>query len=991
MQPSPSIRQFVAFVIALVTTMGIASAQAASVALIPLDRPFLFGYGTWTNKALIADGIVSLRSEGMTPAGGAGVNLNLDLSQHPENSPGLRVLVTKRNTLKTLKLMLTDTDGKTASWFYALSNAVVDMPTDIVPRDGAPLSKPNEAGKTGAPNLAKIMQFQLQGDWGGSGPVDVQVLAINSVVPDANLLAARKAKDDRDSAALAQALRDRLADREKYKTLTPQSPRVAEMYAAAPDVLAIRIETGTVILSSETPYVAQPGDVAKPQKSGPQKLARGGKEIGWLIGPKSDGFVPFEGYTGDKLLTVEADDVTNYHVRSADDAQFANSVVPVSVSRKSKPYDWQQPSGQLAMGHVIYLKLPSRLKPGSTYVVSYDHLNVRPLAVPFKFDPATVRTETVHINQIGFRPDDPVKRAFVSVWMGSPGGGYSLPDSMSFSVVDDVTGKVGFEGKSSARWPADKAETMASTRNFNSTDVVTLDFSPLTKPGRYRVVLDGIGCSYPFDIKETAWRDAFYVSMKGLYNERSGVPLGPPYTAFVRPADFRIGLPDSMPITQSTYSNLDGGDPGKGLVKGDTGVPVPEAWGAYHDAGDWNPRRITHLLTTTLWQVELAECYPAFAKTIKLNIPQTSPACDVLNEARFGLDLWRRLQKPDGGIPFGIETDGDPSGGEVSWKQSMPAYVFAPDVVSTYQYVTLAARLSKALEGTVPAEASTYRSSALRAMAWAEADRAKRMSAGTWAKLGHNVLENRSLAALSLLWLTGDAKWHTLFKEDTGLTNEKQKPFYGSFEERETAFLYARLPAALTDPKIKQTALADLLADADGALNYQANNAWQIPSDDQGKPLFIGFFSTPHGSVSLVRAYYLTHDRKYLAGAVAGCGFSAGANPNNMVYTSGLGANPVRHPFNMDSRNTGQPPPVGLTVYGNVDLQRWGDQNWISWPITYYLNDACKPSPYDWPTTEAYWDMYFYPALTEFCIDQTMGPSAFVWGMLAGRDYSGRR
>ena len=202
---------------------------------------------------------------------------------------------------------------------------------------------------------------------------------------------------------------------------------------------------------------------------------------------------------------------------------------------------------------------------------------------------------------------------------------------------------------------------------------------------------------------------------------------------------------------------------------------------------------------------------------------------------------------------------------------------------------------------------------------------------------------------------------------------------------RDAAFTYARLPPGVGDAGVKNNARNALIADADGALRYQEHNAWGIASDDPGKPQFLGFYSVPHGGVSLLRAYTLTHDTKYLAGAVRACLFPGGANPNNMVYTSGVGANPIRHPLNLDSRLTGQPAPVGITVYGNVDLARWGDQTWITWPITYYLGAVSKPSPPEWPTAEAYFDVFFMPALNELTMDQTMGPNAYVWGYLAAR------
>ena len=328
--------------------------------------------------------------------------------------------------------------------------------------------------------------------------------------------------------------------------------------------------------------------------------------------------------------------------------------------------------------------------------------------------------------------------------------------------------------------------------------------------------------------------------------------------------------------------------------------------------------------TTTFWQLQLLELFPDYFKRVSLNIPKTTPAPDLLNECLFELSLFHRLQRPDGGVGFGIETNGDPIDGEVSWKQSMPAYVYAPDVQSSYVYAGIAARAARVLAAYAPAEAKTYRESALRAMAWAEADRAKRQAAGTWAKLPGDVTEDRNLAAVEVYALTGDKHWHDVFLEDTALKAAGSPPFYGSLMRRDAAFEYALLPAKLADPAVRRTPFAALLADADGALAYQQNNAWGIASDDPGKPQFLGFYSTPHGAVSLLRAYHLTHDAKYLAGAVQTCLFSGGREPQQ----HGLHVRPGREP-RPPPAEPGQPPDrpararPGLTPYGNVDLARW--------------------------------------------------------------------
>ena len=226
-----------------------------------------------------------------------------------------------------------------------------------------------------------------------------------------------------------------------------------------------------------------------------------------------------------------------------------------------------------------------------------------------------------------------------------------------------------------------------------------------------------------------------------------------------------------------------------------------------------------------------------------------------------------------------------------------------------------------------------------------------------------------------------------MFLAETVLKTNDAPMFRGDYMGRSAAFTYARLPDGLGEEQVKRNARHALLADADGALSYQKNNAFGIASDDPGRPQFIGFYSHPHGAVSMVRAHYLSGERKYLAGAVRACLFPAGANPNNLVYTSGVGTHYVK-PMNMDSIATGQKPPIGLTPYGNIEMQFWAtgkDSGWITWPITYFLGKHCQPGCFDWPTHEAYWDVRFWPSYCEFCIDQTMGPNAYVWGYLAAR------
>ena len=248
----------------------------AGIEIIKMDRPFLFSYGTWDKKAKIDGGVAALDAEGMTPAGGAGVNVPLDLTAHANDCPEVRVSVGPRNTLKTLKLMLGDAAGHQGAWFFSLPATGSGFVT-LAPASGAALSHPDSAEK-GIPAIGKIIQWQLLGDWAGSGPVDVKVNAVLAAPPDAAAQKQRQAQAGADAAALAKTQADKAADRAKYGTVSALSPVVQTVYAAGPNLLALVIHSGTITPSHLTDYAPQPGDTSKFHDNG-LFLSRGGQEV----------------------------------------------------------------------------------------------------------------------------------------------------------------------------------------------------------------------------------------------------------------------------------------------------------------------------------------------------------------------------------------------------------------------------------------------------------------------------------------------------------------------------------------------------------------------------------------------------------------------------------------------------------------------------------------------------------------------------------------
>ncbi|MCE5217614.1 hypothetical protein LLH03_11375, partial [bacterium] len=96
--------------------------------------------------------------------------------------------------------------------------------------------------------------------------------------------------------------------------------------------------------------------------------------------------------------------------------------------------------------------------------------------------------------------------------------------------------------------------------------------------------------------------------------------------------------------------------------------------------------------------------------------------------------------------------------------------------------------------------------------------------------------------------------------------------------------------------------------------------------------------------------------------------------------TTGVGLHWPQNPLVVDARVSHSAPPPGITVFGPKDTR--GTENQF---LLKPLRATFQPPPEEWPTTEAYFDLYLYPEINEFTVNSTMGPNAYVWGYLAAR------
>ncbi len=769
------------------------------------------------------------------------------------------------------------------------------------------------------------------------------------------------------------------------------SPTVRHVGPVAPDVIEIVLEAGRAKIGIQIPYVERDGDVVQ---SGEHKtyLVREGKRLGVLVGENPRMFRAFDTLEGELLESHQIDSASEFSISSPDDPRYKVPVHPKAVYRKSKPTnvartaDWKF---EAPIEYHIFLVMPDRLQKEARYDIVLD--SIESPKCTLHYHPVSLRSGAVHISQIGFAPGDPAKVAFLSCWMGD-GGPMDYPGDLTFHVVKDNDDSIVYTGKVSLSKPKTANDEDAYKHNFNKTNVYEMEFSDLDTPGRYRVYVEGVGCSYPFRIDSEVWKEAFVTAARGFFHQRSGIALGPPYTSFKRPRSFYpddgVTIYASTTRLMDTRNGLSQSDPDnfRNLVAGLTEETVPNAWGGYMDAGDWD-RRIQHLIVS-VYLLDLAEQFGGFFKEVNLNIPESgNDLPDIVDEALFNLDCYRRMQTPAGGIRGGIESEEHPNIGEASWQESLRIMAYAPGSWSSFYYAGVAARAAGVLKKLGRSKlAQVYEDSALAAMRWAENDYAPaNRKPRTYTSNGVEiermdssfaVRDMRNYAAAELFRLTGDSAWHDIFRRTTKLNQSGvQLNVWQSHDQREAAWVYLNTPRDEVDPKLKQFCREAVLREAQERLRTLSRTGFRWTKHDWAPPTATLSVSD---SVNLVRAHALTGEEKYLKTLVLACQTGLGANPLNLCYTTGLGNNSPKNPLHLDSRHTGQAPPEGLTVFGPVDPTSSNDTF-----LKTVIAPFCYPAPKEWPIMEAYWDVFWYPMMCEFTVQHPMSYNAYAWGYLA--------
>ena len=671
-------------------------------------------------------------------------------------------------------------------------------------------------------------------------------------------------------------------------------------------------------------------------------------------------------YISDEIDLNHQDLNKNWKVTEKDSGKILATSVEVLSRGNGSGFEGENPI--TAKQFDVTLNLKTYLEEGKTYVINPPTTNIK--SFEYTHEPSTTISPAIQINQNGWAPTDP-KFAYLGGWYKNLKN-INYSEDLKFNLVDADTNKIVLTGNPKKR-PADNV----NNKDLTGSEVYELDFSSYTEKGTYKICVEKVGCSYNFEISSNVWLDIATKVARSTYQQRSGIELSLPYTSVSRP---RPRHPDNgTVVTKSRYSLLEAEQDKSqnmfiDLVRKDTGETNDSAWGGHHDAGDWD-RRIQHLWYARA-AVDLLDQYPELYETITFNIPESQNQIpDILDEGLWSLDLYKRMQRPDGAISGGVEASEHPDTGTSSWTSDLALFSFEPDAWSSYIYAGVAAEYAVTLKKYDKELSQEYKKSALAAMTWAE-----RQSKNSNKDAQQQVEDQRLVAVAAMGYLTEDEEWFRLFEELSPFNNDVEFLECHRHGICDAAWIYQKSDSSKGSKETLQNIENSFISNAQQILNYTNNTSYSLSVEHPDMPLRwgTGIGGAPK-TVGLLRAYHLTNDRRYLDAAKRSSAATLGANPTNTVFITGVGQTPVTYPLMVDSISAGLPVWPGTPVFGNHVLN--GDEDWLYRYRLLPVGVETDPSelPYLWS-----WQDVFFPQFNEFTIHQSHAQALYTFGTFAG-------
>ena len=746
---------------------------------------------------------------------------------------------------------------------------------------------------------------------------------------------------------------------------------------------------------------------------------------------------------GERLKVAEAQQAALWRVSSTDDKSFAASQ-PKTVWRKSKPMNIDHTlTGEC--DHWLFLELSQPMRQGCCYTVSIpdgigDMLTVDGLQftgnreVSVRFDVWNTQSEAVHVNIIGYTPMEQTHAADLYQWLGDGGQrDYSTWEGRKVWLYNVNTKKKQSVGVVKFWKHAADAKLEAGGKNLVGTDVWNIDFKG-TQPGRYRLVVEDVGCSMDFDIAADVYYQPFRYSVRGYYYMRLGepkdpehvwpVPRQPQFIPETDPKGFTIYKTDFHPFMKEWRDlRTDVWDePHFKPVMASRfwqhrlpGNPVAlDVRGGHSDAFDWD-RHLAHvsniydmLLPYILSGGRLADD--------NLGIRESGNGIpDIIDEARNEVDFFLSIRDGEG-YSQGVT---NPS---LDWSvmfqagcTTMAAWANAANCAITAEAFRLMSKEKLGMSNDDYHAADSlrqyYTDEAIKAFRYAEKQEWSQLDdlqdIGSMQMRGRDF---RQMAAAFLYNLTGDTEWEKIFAEES-MIKDGQSPVFSKRDhgffgvgvmhaENQQIVPFCQIWAAaayLTCPQPRH--YADLYENLKASVNAQAEsyNISHMAERPSRRSANDSRWQVSQNLQLVMLAHYIADKsrKKQLEHVMfTEAAWSLGRNPGNIVEMTGLGERHITDCYTT-GRNDGAPEcHPGQTPFNGTETwspgHNGGDARvflkycYPAWTVENGVQNTT------WPRQESYFNQRYFWVNGEFTPRETMRGKMALLGYLYAIRPNGR-
>ncbi len=682
---------------------------------------------------------------------------------------------------------------------------------------------------------------------------------------------------------------------------------------------------------------------------------------------------------GQRLDAAVAGNAAKWVISSKDDKSFGTRSA-VAAWRKSKPMNTDNTLTS-ELDHWIFLQLPKSMKQGCTYTVRIpEAIGADASVADVTFDIWSSVSEAVHVNIIGYSPEEETKAADLYLWLGDGGQrDYSSFEGNKVWLYNVRTGKKQKAGKVDFWMSAASSGNEANKKNMTGSDVWNIDFKD-AEPGRYRLVVEDVGCSMDFDISNEIYFQPYHYSLRGYYYMRLGEPIDPRITPVPRQPQFIPGEnPDGLVIYKT---DMHPWHPDWRKLRGDVwdephfklpqesefwkhrlpGNPVNEiVRGGHSDAMDWD-RHLAHvsniydlLLPYILTGGRLSED--------NLSIRESGNGIpDLLDEARNEVDFFLSIR------------DGEAYSQGVTNPSSDWTVMYQAGCTTMAAWANAAncAMLAEAfrIHGN-KALCDYYTAEAVKAFRFAEKQEVSqlddRQNIGTSSMRGRDF---KQMAAAFIYNLTGDRQWEDIMVAESVVKDGVASLFS---KGREQYYQIWGAAAYLTCPQERH--YPEYYADLVESVNRQAdeNNVCHMAARPSRRTANDPRWQTSENLQMVLLAHYVADTdqrREQLEQAMyIEAGWGLGRNPSNTVEMTGLGERHIIDCYTT-GRNDGVPGShPGQTPFNGTET--WSPGNGGDARI---ILGRCYPDWYTggWPHQESFFNIRYMWVNGEFTPRETM-------------------